>query len=130
MATEACITVVGPGGVGKTRLALELAHSHLDAFADGAVFVELAPLRHPGGVVSLVAQMCGVRGPGNPLDALVDYLRARQQLLVVDNCEHVIEEARALGDELLRWCPQLVLLHTSREPTGMAAGVRVPARSS
>ena len=116
----ACVSVVGPGGVGKTRLALEVAHACAPAFSDGAVFVELASLRHPGAVTALVAQACRVRGAGDALGALVDYLSARRRLLVIDNCEHVLDEVRALADELLRWCPQLALLLTSREPVGIA----------
>ncbi len=100
----ACVSVVGPGGVGKTRLALEAAHARAPSFSDGAVFIELAPLQHSGAVASLVAQRCGVRGHGDALGTLVDYLSGRRQLLVIDNCEHVLDEVRALGDELLRWC--------------------------
>ena len=116
-----CVSVVGPGGVGKTRLALEAAHACAPAFADGAVFIELASLRQPGAVASLVAQRCSVRGPGDPLTALADYLSVRRQLLVIDNCEHVLDEVRTVGDELLRWCPGVALLLTSREPVGIAS---------
>ena len=121
-AAGSCVSVVGPGGVGKTRLALEAAHAAAvgGEFPDGVVFVELAPLRTPGAVSSVVAQRCGVRGAGDAVITLVDYLSVRRQLLVIDNCEHVLGEVRALGDELLRWCPQLVLVLTSREPVGIA----------
>ena len=112
------LTLTGAGGVGKTRLALQVAADLLDGSADGVWFVDLAPLSDPALVAARAASALGVREePGRPVqESLVRALRARRLLVVFDNCEHVIGEAARLVDELVRACPQLTILSTSREP--------------
>jgi non-specific serine/threonine protein kinase len=113
----ALLTLTGPGGVGKTRLALAVAHEVADAFADGTVFVDLSPIRDPALVLSAIAQALGVRETGDrPLAAaLAAFLRPRQELIILDNCEHVLEAAPGAG-ALLAACPGLQILATSRAP--------------
>jgi predicted ATPase/DNA-binding XRE family transcriptional regulator len=111
------LTVTGPGGVGKTHLALELARQCADEFAAGAVFVDLSPLHDAALVPAALAQALGLREPptGTLLEALKAALQAQQLLLVVDNLEQVVECAPLLAD-LLAVCPNLTLLATSRMP--------------
>jgi predicted ATPase/DNA-binding CsgD family transcriptional regulator len=109
------LTLTGPGGVGKTRLALEAAARLESAFADGAVFVPLAAVPEPALVASAIAQRLGVREAGGlPVaETLVSALRARHLLLVLDNLEHLLE-ATPLIAQLLIACPNLSVLATSR----------------
>ena len=111
------VTLTGTGGVGKTRLALQVAADLLEEFADGAFFVELAPLTDPALVPSTVASTLGVRAEaGEPVvAALADFLRDRQLLLLLDNVEHLLPAAPIVSD-LLRVCPKLKVLATSRTP--------------
>ncbi|RIK32051.1 MAG: hypothetical protein DCC55_36700, partial [Chloroflexi bacterium] len=110
------VTLTGPGGVGKTRLALQLAADLLDDFAGGAFFVPLAPVRDPSLVPSAIAQTLGVRESTNQslLESLKNHLQPKQLLLVLDNFEHVIMAAPVVT-ELLAACPQLKMVVTSRE---------------
>ena len=119
------VTLTGSGGVGKTRLALRVAEEALDYFQDGVWLVELAPLSNPLRVPQQVASSLGLRDePGRPvLDSLTKFLRARQVLLVLDNCEHLLEACAELADSWLRACPRLRLLACSREPLGVAGEV-------
>ncbi|MEW2353702.1 BTAD domain-containing putative transcriptional regulator [Spirillospora sp. NPDC029432] len=118
------VTLTGPGGVGKTRLALEVAARHGGAYPDGAWLVELAPGATTG-VAVLADTVLGILGvpdePGvtAPLDRLAAVLRARRALLVLDNCEHVIGTAAELAARLLAAAPGLRILATSREPLGI-----------
>ena len=111
------LTVTGPGGVGKTHLALELARQCASQFAAGAVFVDLSPLHDGALVPAALAQTLGLREPstGTLLDALTAALQGQHLLLVIDNVEHVVECAPILAD-LLATCPDLTLLTTSRTP--------------
>jgi predicted ATPase/DNA-binding CsgD family transcriptional regulator len=109
------VTLTGPGGVGKTRLALQVADEIAPAFADGVCFVELGALRNPGLVLPMIAQALGLRDKSDaPLrDRLVAHLRRRHLLLVLDNLEQVIDAAPAIAD-LVTQCPSLTVLATSR----------------
>src|SRR5580692_6142660 len=112
------LTLCGPGGIGKTRLALRILASAAEEFPDGTFFVELADLRQPDLVVSRVAAAVGVsEEAGRPLlDTLADALRPRRLVLALDNCEHLIEACAEVGGRLLASSPGLRLLSTSRDP--------------
>ena len=109
------LTLTGPGGVGKTRLALQIAAETIDEFQDGAYLVDLTPVRDPGLVASAIAQTLGVRDTGGrpAVDTLKEYLRDKQMLLVLDNFEQVVEAA-SLVAQLLAASPGLRVLVTSR----------------
>jgi predicted ATPase len=115
------ITLTGPGGAGKTRLALRLAANVLDRHPDGVWLVDLAALNDARLLEQTVASACGVREQSlRPmLDVLVEHLGARQTLLVLDSCEHLVDTSAALAESLLRSCPKLTILVTSREPLGV-----------
>ncbi len=114
------MTLVGVGGVGKSRLALRLAETVAPEFPDGTWVVELARLSSPEAVPHAVAAALGVALParGDLSDALVDALRPRRMLLVVDNCEHVLHAASCLVEALTRRCPKITVVATSRERLG------------
>jgi predicted ATPase/DNA-binding CsgD family transcriptional regulator len=116
------VTLTGVGGVGKTRLALRVAAELHRGFADGVWLVELAGLQDAGLVSPTVAAALGVqdRASDRPLGALSDFLEKRQLLLVLDNCEHLLEACAVLADALLRACPGLRILATSRQSLGIA----------
>jgi non-specific serine/threonine protein kinase len=111
------VTLTGPGGVGKTRLALEAAAAVSRDFRDGVVVVELEQVADAALVPSTVAVALGLRESAGrtPLEMLVDYLQPRRILLLLDNSEHVIDAIADLADHLLQACPQLRILATSRE---------------
>jgi predicted ATPase/DNA-binding winged helix-turn-helix (wHTH) protein len=110
------VTVAGPGGIGKTTLAIAIADSLRPSFNGAVVFVDLAPVETPALVVSAVASALGrVARAGDPEDALVEYLRDQRLLIVLDNCEQVIDAAAALADRVLRDTAGTHLLVTSRE---------------
>ena len=125
------ITLTGPGGVGKTRLAIAAAEELLDDFANGVWFVEIAPLSDPLLVERTLADVLGVREePGRSLrDSLVLHLEERQTLLIFDNCEHMLDACAALAADLLKRLPDLKILVSSREPLGVTgeAVYRVPS---
>lgn len=112
------VTLVGTGGVGKTRVALQAGADLLDGSGDGVWFVELAPLSDPTLVASAIGATFGVREqPDRPvLDTLLHYLKRKRLLLILDNCEHVIEEVARIVDAILRNCPEVRMMVTSREP--------------
>jgi predicted ATPase/class 3 adenylate cyclase len=114
------VTLTGPGGTGKTRLALEVAALLLPRFSDGAFFVDLAPLAEPGLVPPAIASVLGVKEePGRELvETLPDYLADKELLLVPDNFEHLLEAAPVI-EHLLRAAPRLRILATSRTPLGV-----------
>ena len=114
------LTLTGPAGTGKTRLALQIAAQVLEEFADGVTLAELAPLKDPALVANAVARSLGVAEiEGQTIvESLTDYLRKRRLLLIADNFEHVIESAPLIA-ELLSDCPGLKILVTSREALGL-----------
>lgn len=124
------VTLVATGGVGKTRVALQVAADLLDGSADGVWFVDLAPLGDPSLVTGTVASTLGVReSQKEPVfETLVRHLKTRRMLIVLDNCEHVIGEAARLAAEILRSCPKIHLLATSREALNVSGEhvVRLP----
>jgi len=116
------LTLTGPGGTGKTRLSLQVAGEVLPDFAGGVWLVELAPLADPALLAQTVAAAFDLRPPPGiaPREALTDYLRAKQLLLLLDNCEHLVEACAQLADHLLRACPRLKIMASSREALGIA----------
>jgi predicted ATPase/class 3 adenylate cyclase len=112
------VTLIGAGGIGKTRTALQVAAELLESFADGVWFVDLAPLQDPALVGSTIGTVFELQEPGGGrtmLDSLVSYLKPKKTLLVLDNCEHVIEAASTTVAALLRACDGVKILATSRE---------------
>ncbi len=128
LATTRLMTLTGAGGSGKTRLALEMARGLVEAYPDGVWLVELAPLSEEALVPKAVAEALEVpERPAEPIaDTLADVLGDRRLLLVVDNCEHLIEAAAGLVDRLLDSCPRLRILATSREGLGVEGEARWP----
>jgi predicted ATPase/class 3 adenylate cyclase len=122
------VTLTGAGGVGKTRLALQVAGQVAARFRDGAWLCELAPVRDVAGVDAAVAAVFAVtaRAGLSTGEALVEFLRGKQLLLVLDNCEHLLEGAAALAGVLQRSCEWLVILATSREGLGIEGERLVP----
>ncbi|MFN0027947.1 MAG: BTAD domain-containing putative transcriptional regulator [Acidimicrobiales bacterium] len=116
------ITLVGPGGIGKTRLADELLARATARFPDGCHFVDLSTLSNPAGLAAVVAAMLGVSELADvaPQDALAQALLDQSILLVIDNCEHVIDAAAALIDRLIRGTRRIAIVATSRAPLGLA----------
>jgi len=125
------LTLTGAGGVGKTRLAFELAGRVQNQFADGVCLVELATTSDPEIIPHTIGQALRLPGQTDRLEQLVRVLGDRRLLLVVDNCEQLIAACAALAEALLQACPQLVVLATSREPLGLAGETtwRVPSLS-
>jgi predicted ATPase/DNA-binding CsgD family transcriptional regulator len=125
LSTSRLVTLTGPGGVGKTRLALEVANAVRRSFPDGMVLVELDQVSDPALVANTVAVAVGLREQSGraPLEMLTDYLASRQLLLVLDNSEHVVEAIAELVAALLHACPELRILATSREWLSIAGEV-------
>jgi len=126
LAMTRLLTLTGAGGSGKTRLALEVARDLIEAYPDGVWLVELAPLSEEALVPKVVAEALRVpERPQEPLsDTLAEVLRDRQLLLVLDNCEHLLEATAWLVDKLLDSCPRLRIIATSREAIGVEGEVR------
>ena len=128
------VTLIGPGGVGKTRLALEAAATLGEEHRDGAWLVELASITEPEGVAPAIANALGagvaaLGGPGPPastVEIIVRYLAGQSLVVVLDNCEHVVDQAAAVADTLVGALPSLRLIATSREPLGVRGEVLVP----
>jgi predicted ATPase len=125
------VTLTGVGGVGKTRLALQVAAEVLPSYRFGAWLCELAPVRGAGGVGEALAAVLDVspRGGETQEEALVEFLRNKEVLLVLDNCEHVLDEAAELAEALERSCDRVRLLATSREGLGIDGERIIAVRS-
>jgi predicted ATPase/class 3 adenylate cyclase len=127
------VTLVGSGGSGKTRLSLIIAADQLDLFPDGAWLIELATVNAPEMVPRSVSDVLGVaESHGSDLTrSLANHIGSRTTLLILDNCEHLVEGCARLADALLRACPRLKILVTSREALGISgeSTFRVPALS-
>jgi hypothetical protein len=127
------VTLTGAGGVGKTRLAVQVAAELADQFGDAVCYVDLAPITHPGVVPVTVARALGLPDqPGrSTMDTLLRFVRDRQMLVVLDNCEHLLGASAELVVALLGGAPVLTLLATSREPISVTgeATWRVPSLS-
>ncbi|GHH22778.1 BTAD domain-containing putative transcriptional regulator [Streptomyces lanatus] len=136
LAATRLVTLLGPGGAGKTRLSQEAAETVRDGVPDGVWLAELAPVDDPGAVPEAVLTAVGARetvlyGAGaeamraagerhdDPVERLAEHFGRRRVLLILDNCEHVVEAAAHLVEELLERCPKLTVLATSREPLGV-----------
>ncbi len=130
LAEARLVTLTGAGGCGKTRLALQVAGTLLETYPDGVWLLELASLSDPVLLPRTVASALGLteRVGHDPTQALIDHLKPRRLLLIVDNCEHLLSGCSVLMAALLRTCPHLKALATSREPMGIAAehAYRVP----
>jgi predicted ATPase/class 3 adenylate cyclase len=127
------VTLVGAGGVGKTRLSIQVGADVLDRFEDGVWFAELAPLADSELVIATIASMFGVRPQSDQplLDVVAAALRPKHALLILDNCEHVLDEVARIASTLLRNCPRLTILASSREGLGIEGEsvLRVPSLS-
>jgi predicted ATPase len=122
------VTLIGPGGTGKTRLSLQVGVELLSSFTDGVWLIELAPVRDPSLLPVVIMAVLGIRDEANepPETSLVRRLSNRHILLILDNCEHLVVACAKLADLLLRHCPNLTMLSSSRESLGIAGEVIFP----
>lgn len=122
------LTLTGAGGTGKTRLAIEAGARMIGAFRDGVWLVELALVGHASGLLPAVTSALGVREePGHPLvESLASFLRIRQILIILDNCEQLAGSVASLTIELLRTCPDVKILATSRHSLGVTGEMTLP----
>jgi non-specific serine/threonine protein kinase len=118
LAKNRLLTLVGPGGIGKTRLALQLGAEVADAFGDGTWLVDLVPIADPQLVANAMAQALNVQQiPARSLEeAIARYCKGRRLLVIVDNCEHVLDASARLIEHVLRFAPEPTIIATSREP--------------
>ena len=127
------LTLTGSGGCGKTRLGLQVAADSLERFTDGAWLVELAPISDPGLVPQTVTTVLGLKEVSGKsvVQTLTDYLKDKRLVLLLDNCEHLLDACAQLASMLLRHCPQVTILASSREPLGVGGEqtYRVPSLS-
>jgi predicted ATPase/class 3 adenylate cyclase len=124
------VTLVGSGGVGKTRTSLQVAANQVDGSGDGVWFVELAPLSSGDSVPATIAHTVGVTlGDGDPITQLVAALKSKRMLIVFDNCEHLVEAAARVVSALMSGCPQIKIIASSRQALGITgeATFRMPS---
>jgi len=131
LGTHRLVTLTGSGGAGKSRLSLQVGMDCLPAFPDGVWLAELAPITDPALIPQTLLAIFNLREDNRraALEILIDHLRAKSVLLLLDNCEHLIEACAQLGQALLQACPRLHILASSREPLGIdgEAAYRVPS---
>lgn len=131
LAAHRLVTLTGSGGVGKTRLSIEAGRKVLDRYPDGVWLAELAPLNDPQLVTSIIGDVLGasLNAASGAIETLASALKNKQLLLILDNCEHVIAEAARVAEALMRCCPRLSILASSRERLAIAGEsiVRVPS---
>jgi predicted ATPase/class 3 adenylate cyclase len=122
------LTLSGPGGCGKTRLSLQVGGDLNAQFEDGVWFVELAPVSDPQLILQIVISALGMREHGEKpaLQVLCDYLRAKKALLILDNCEHLVTACASMVDAILRFCPHVKVLISSREALGVPGELTFP----
>ncbi len=121
------VTLIGPGGTGKTRLAMRIGETFLPRVPDGEWLVELAPLTADAQVPEALAALLALTPQGsNPALAVAQYLKPRRMLVILDNCEHLIQGAATLADALLKYAPNLFILATSRERLAVAGEAVTP----
>lgn len=125
LAKNRLVTLTGSGGTGKTRLALEAGAQEVSKFSQGVWLVELAPLADPAQILPALAHVLGLMETSTTTLArlVAEYLREKQVLLLLDNCEHLIDACARLADDLLHACPRLKMLASSREALGIAGEV-------
>ena len=125
------LTLIGPGGTGKTRLSIQSGGELLSAFQDGVWMIELAPISDSALIPQAIASVFGLReSPDRPLIEIIkDYLRAKSALVILDNCEHLIEACAKIAEALIQACPDLKILASSREALGISGELtyRVPS---
>lgn len=124
--TARMVTLIGTGGAGKTRLATEVARASAKQWPDGVWWVELAVATDVSGAVVATLELPGV---GSAQDVISSWLAARQAILVLDNCEHLVADCAAFSQTVLERCPHLTIVATSREPLGVPGEVRWPVTS-
>ena len=115
------LTLIGPGGTGKTRLSLQIGEEQVVHLRDGVWLVELAPISDPSFIIQAIASVFAVREVQNILliQLVIDYLHAKELLLILDNCEHLVEASAQVADRLLHACPHLKIIASSREALGI-----------
>ncbi|MBX7237582.1 MAG: tetratricopeptide repeat protein [Caldilineales bacterium] len=125
------VTLTGSGGVGKTRLSLQVAAELLDKFEHGVWFIELAPLTDPDLIPQTTLLALGVQGQQGkpPMEVLKDYLHEKQMLLILDNCEHLVSASAKVANELLNAAPRLKIMASSREALGVKGEASYPVPS-
>jgi predicted ATPase/DNA-binding CsgD family transcriptional regulator len=123
------VTLIGPGGAGKSRLAAEVGRATLDLWPDGAWWVDLAPVSDPRQVAGAVASALQLTGRGPAEDVVIAWLAAKRALLVLDNCEHLVAACAEFCQAALERCPELTILATSREALGVPGEAQWPVSS-
>jgi predicted ATPase/class 3 adenylate cyclase len=121
LASRQCVTISGAGGVGKTRLALQAGADLIDHYEQGIWFADLAPISDAALVPSVIAQALEVKQSSDSVESSVlESLKRKELLLIIDNCEHLLDAAAHLADSILKVCPKVRILTTSRQPLGIA----------